>query len=328
MNATFFSTQAVERSYLHRANADRHRLQLLDARLGANSVAMAQGSNAVSVFTVDVVSALMLEQLSKHGVQYLLLRATGSENIDLEAARRLGVRVANIPDYSPHATAEYTVGLVLALCRHLRQAGLQVHANDFSLSELVGFDLYGKTAGVLGVGRIGAAVARILHGFGCTVLGHDVNAEADRTHEDWLKYVPLAELCAQADIITVHTPLTPQTRHLIDDRLLASMKRGVLLVNTGRGGVLDTEAALRALDSGQLGFLGLDVYEGEEGLFFARHCLDRLLDKTFERLLTFPNVLVTGHQAYLTREALTNIADATMACFDAWDQGRPAEFEL
>ncbi len=328
MNATFFSTQAVERSYLHRANADRHQLQLLDARLGPYSVAMAQGSSAVSVFTVDVVSAPLLEELRKHGVRYLLLRATGSENIDLEAAHRLGLRVANIPNYSPHATAEYTVALVLALCRHLRQAGVQVHANNFSLTELVGFDLYGKTVGILGVGRIGAAVARIMHGFGCTVLGHDVNAEADRTHEDWLRYVPLAELCAQADIITVHTPLTAQTHHLIDDQLLASMKRGAMLVNTGRGGVLDTEAALRALDSGQLGYLGLDVYEGEEGLFFARHCLDRLLDKTFERLLTFPNVVVTGHQAYLTREALTNIADATVACFDAWDQGRAAEFEL
>jgi D-lactate dehydrogenase len=328
MNTTFFSTQAVERSYLHQANADRHQLQLLDARLGANSVAMAQGSSAVSVFTVDMVSAPILEQLCKHGVHYLLLRATGSENIDLAAAHRLGVRVANIPDYSPHATAEYTVALVLALCRHLRQAGLQLRANDFSLSDLVGFDLYGKTVGILGVGRIGAAVARILHGFGCIVLGHDVNADEDRLHEDWLRYVPLAELCAQADIITVHTPLTDQTQHLINDQLLAQMKRGVLLINTGRGGVLDTEAALRALETGQLGFLGLDVYEREEGLFFARHCLDQLRDKTFERLLTFPNVLVTGHQAYLTREALTNIADATMACLDAWGQGRAAEYEL
>ena len=217
---------------------------------------------------------------------------------------------------------------MLALCRHLNQAGVQVRANDFSLSELVGFDLYGKTVGVLGVGRVGAAVARILHGFGCIVVGNDVNADEERLHEEWLEYVSLDELCARADIITVHTPLTEQTKHLIDDQLLASMKPGVLLVNTGRGGVLDTAAALRALESGQLGFLGLDVYECEDGLFFGCHCLDQLRDKTFARLLTFRNVLVTGHQGYLTREALTNIADATMACFDAWDQGQTAEYEL
>lgn len=327
MNATVFSTQSFERSFLQQANAGRHHLQVLAAGLGQNTAPLAQGSAAVSVFTTDVVSAPLLAQLWAHGVHYLLLRATGHENVDL-AAHQLGLRVANVPDYSPHATAEYAVALILALCRHLRQADLQVRANDFCLDDLVGFNLHGKTVGILGVGRIGAAVARILHGFGCQVLGCEVLPDAARGQQEGLRYVPLPELCAQADIISVHTPLTEGTRHLINDQLLASMKRGVLLVNTGRGGVLDTKAALRALASGQLGYLGIDVYEAEEGLFFANHALDQLRDKTFAQLLTYKNVLVTGHQGYLTREALTNIADATVACFDAWDQGQAAAHEL
>ena len=328
MNVTIYSTQSFERDSLRLANANRHHLQLLAAGLSANTTPLAQASKAISIFTDDTVSAPVLKQLWSHGVRYLVLRATGHENLDLEAAHRLGMRVANVPDCSPHATAEYAVALILALCRHLRQADLQVRANDFCLDELIGFNLHGKTVGILGVGRIGAAVARILHGFGCNVIGYDVQPNETFRHVEWLQYVTLPELCAQADIITVHTPLNGESKHLINDELLASMKHGVLLVNTGRGGVLDTAAAVRALESGQLGFLGLDVYEGEKGLFFVNHSLDQLRDKTFARLPNFKNVLVTGHQAYLTREALTNIADATVACFDAWEQGLDAKNEL
>ena len=328
MNVTVFSTQPFERDFLQQANADRHHLQLLEVGLGENTVPLAQGSLAVSVFTADEVSGPMLEQLWAHGVRYLLVRATGYSNVDLATAHRLGLRVANVPDFSPHAAAEYTVALILALCRHLRQADSQVRANDFAQDQLIGFNLYGKTVGIVGVGRVGEVEARILHGFGCHLLGVDTQPNDDLRHRYDLEYVALPELCARADIVTVHTPLTPQTQHLIDDHLLTSMKRGVLLVNTGRGGILDTEAALRALDSGQLGYLGLDVYEDEKGLFFANHSLDELRDKTFARLLTFNNVLVTGHQAYLTREALADIADSSVACFDAWDQGLTAEHEL
>ena len=327
MNVTVFSTQPFERDFLHQANADRHHLLLLEAGLGANTVALAQGSLAVSVFTADEVSGSMLEQLWTHGVRFLLVRATGHSNVDLATAHRLGLRVANVPDYSPYATAEYTVALMLALCRHLRQAESQVRANDFAQDRLIGFNLHGKTVGIVGVGRVGEVVARILHGFGCRLLGVDPQPNDDVRQCCDLEYVSLPELCAQADIVTVHTPLTPQTQHLIDDQLLSSMKRGVMLVNTGRGGVLNTEAALRALDSGQLGYLGLDVYEKEKGLFFASHCLDPLRDKTFARLLTYSNAVVTGHQAYLTREALTDIANAAVASFDAWDQGHAAAHE-
>ena len=328
MNVTVFSTQPFERDYLLQANADRHHLQLLEAGLSANTAPLAQGSQAISVFTADDVSAAMLEQLWEHGVRAVLVRATGHGNVDLETAHRLGMRVANVPEFSPYATAEYAVALILTLCRHLRQADQQVRANDFALEKLVGFNLHGKTVGIIGIGRVGEVVAQILHGFGCRLLGHDPQPRPELSQALGLRYVSLPELCAQADIITVHTPLTDETTHLLDEQVLGSMKRGVLLVNTSRGGVLDTAAAIKALESGQLGFLGLDVYEGEDELFFANHSRDPLRDQTFAHLLTLNNVLVTGHQAFLTREALTDIALAVVAAFDAWEQGRPAEHEL
>ncbi|MBC7447440.1 MAG: 2-hydroxyacid dehydrogenase [Hymenobacteraceae bacterium] len=329
MNVTIFSTQAFERGFLQRANGTHHVLQMMDASLTADTAHVARGSLAISVFSPDDGSAPVLERLWAHGVRYVVVRAAGYDNVDLEAARQLGMRVAHVPAYSPYAIAEHTVALTLALCRHLRQADQQLRGNDFRLDQLIGFDLHGKTVGIVGVGRIGEVVAHILHGFGCKLLGVDLNPNADLTARYGMQYVSLPELCAQADIITVHTPLTAQTHHLIDDALLSQMKRGVLLVNTGRGGVLDTAAALRALDSGQLGYLGLDVYEHEKGLFFADHRRHPLPpDEIFARLLTFPNVLVTGHQAYLTHEALTNIAEATLASVDAWENGRPAAHEL
>ncbi|UOQ96504.1 2-hydroxyacid dehydrogenase [Hymenobacter sp. 5317J-9] len=328
MNVTAFSVQHFERGFLQRANQGHHQLTLLDTPLTADTAHLAHGALAVSVFTRDDASAPVLEELAERGVRYLAVRAAGTDHVDLATARRLGLRVANVPDYSPYAVAEHAVTLMLALCRHLRQADQQLRANDFRLDHLIGFDLHGKTVGIMGVGRIGGVVARILHGFGCQLLGHDVQPTPELTAKYGLRYVPLPELCAQADIISVHTPLTAATHHLIDDQLLRRMKRGVMLVNTGRGGVLDTAAALRALKSGQLGYLGLDVYENEQALFFADHSQELLLDDKFARLLTFPNVLLTSHQAYLTREALTNIADATLASLNAWALGHPAEHEL
>ena len=328
MKVTVFSTLAFERPFLEQANAGRHELLFLKASLDAVTVALAQGSEAVCVFAPDDVSAPILEQLRAHGVRHVVVRAAGTDNVDLLAAHRLDLRVANAPEYSPFAVAEHAVLLMLALCRHLRQASQQLRANDFCLDQLVGFDLHGKTVGIVGVGRIGAVMARILHGFGCQLLGVDVQPNPHLTAQYGLRFVTLPDLCAQADIISLHTPLTAQTQHLIDDQLLGQMKPGGLLVNTGRGGVLDTEAALRALDSGQLGYLGLDVYEHEKGLFFGNHSLDQLRDPLYAKLLTYPNVFLTGHQAYLTREALTNIADATVASLDAWAQHQPALHQL
>ena len=328
MKVTVFSTLAFERSLLEHANAGRHQVQFLDNHLDATTTDLAQGSLAVSVFAADNVSAPVLEQLWAHGVRYVAVRAAGTDNVDLAAARRLGLRVANVPDYSPYAIAEHAVALMLALCRHLRQADHQLRANYFRLDQLIGFDLHGKTVGIVGVGRIGAVLARILHGFGCRLLGVDIAPSEELRQRYDLHYVTLPELCAQADVISIHTPLTAQTHHLIDEQTLGSMKRGVLLVNTGRGGVLDTAAALRALDSGQLGYLGLDVYEAEKGLFFGDHTDEKQHDPVFASLLSYSNVLITGHQGYLTREALTHIAKAVVASLDAWAEGKPSAHEL
>ena len=328
MNITVFSTLAFERFFLEQANAGRHQVQFSEARLTAQNASLAQGALAVSVFGSDDLSAPVLAQLWAYGVRYVLVRAAGTDQVDLPAAHRLGLRVAHVPDYSPHAIAEHAVALMLALARHLHQADRQLRANNFCLDKLIGFELHGKTVGIVGVGQIGAVVARILHGFGCRLLGVDMQPDPDLVQRYGLEYVALPALCAQADIVTVHTPLTAQTRHLFEDQVLGSMKPGAMLINTGRGGVLDTAAALRALDSGQLGYLGLDVYEAEEGLFFVDNSHNQMTDKVFARLITFPNVLVTGHQGYLTREALTNIATATVASLDAWALGQPAPHEL
>ena len=328
MNVTVFSTLAFERPFLELANAGRHRMQFYEAGLTDQTAPLAQGALAVSVFGPDDLSAPVLAQLWAHGVRYVLVRAAGTDQVDLPAAHRLGLRVAHVPDYSPHAIAEHAVALMLALSRHLRQADQQLRANDFCLDQLVGFELHGKTVGIVGVGYIGAAVARILHGFGCRLLGVDVQPDPDLARRYGLEYVALPALCAQADVVTVHTPLTTQTRYLFDDQVLGSLKPGAMLINTGRGGVLDTAAALRALDSGRLGYLGLDVYEAEKGLFFANHARDPLRDPVFARLLTFPNVFVTGHQGYLTHEALTSIATAVVASLDEWASGVPADHEL
>ncbi|MFD1470219.1 2-hydroxyacid dehydrogenase [Hymenobacter caeli] len=328
MNVTVFSTLAFERPFLERANAGRHEVRFYEAALTGQTAPLAQGALAVSVFGPDDLSAPVLEQLWAHGVRYVLVRAAGTDQVDLPAAHRLGLRVAHVPDYSPHAIAEHAVALMLALARHLRRADQQLRANDFCLDKLIGFELHNKTVGIVGVGHIGAALAGILHGFGCRLLGEDVQPNPDLARRYGLAYVALPELCARADIISLHTPLTAQTRHLFNDQVLSQMKPGAMLINTGRGGVLDTAAALRALDSGRLGYLGLDVYEAEKGLFFANHTRDPLRDAVFALLLTFPNVLVTGHQGYLTREALTNIAEATVASLDEWASGVPADHEL
>ncbi|WP_223650602.1 2-hydroxyacid dehydrogenase [Hymenobacter psoromatis] len=328
MNVTVFSTMHFERPFLERANAGRHQLHFYEAGVADQTVPLAQGSLAISVSADDDLSALILTQLAAHGVRYVLVRGTGTDQVDLPAAHRLDLRVANVPDYSPHAIAEHAVALMLALARHLRQADQQLRANDFCLDKLIGFELHGKTVGIVGVGHIGAVLAGILHGFGCRLLGEDVRPNDELRRRYDLEYVTLPELCAQADIISLHTPLTARTRHLFDDQVLGQLKPGAMLINTGRGGVLDTAAALRALDSGRLGYLGLDVYEAEKGLFFADHTHDQLRDATFARLLTYANVRVTAHQGYLTREALTSLATAVVASLDEWASSVPAVHEL
>jgi D-lactate dehydrogenase len=328
MTITVFSAYPFERPYLLEAAQGQHEFNFRDEALTLETAAQATGSVAVAVFVNDDASAPVLEQLWALGVRYLLVRSAGYDNVDLPAAHRLGLRVASVPHYSPFAIAEHALALMLSLNRHLRQADAQVRRADFRLDNLVGFDLHGKTVGIIGCGTIGGTLARLLHGFGCRLLGYDVQEHDELTQCYDLEYVPLAVLYAQADVISVHAPLTPATRHLLGAAELAQMKPGVMLINTGRGALLDTQAALAALASGQLGYLGLDVYEYEKGLFFNDHSQQPLHDEVLRQLLAYPNVLITGHQGFLTHEALTNIATASLETLGCWLAGQPAPNEL
>ncbi|OWP61883.1 hydroxyacid dehydrogenase [Hymenobacter amundsenii] len=329
MDITVFSAYAFERPYLTQAAAaDGHELHFVDAPLTLATAGQAASSPAVAIFVNDDASVPVLARLWEVGVRYLLVRAAGHDQVDLLAAHRLGLRVANVPHYSPYAIAEHALALMLALNRQLRQARAQMIRGDFRLDNLVGFDLHGKTVGIVGCGTIGATLAGLLHGFGCRLLGHDIQPDPALTRRYELEYVALDTLCAESDIISLHAPLTPATYHIIDGPRLAQMKRGVMLINTGRGALLDTQAALAALKSGQLGYLGLDVYEHEKGLFFNDHSQQPSQDGLLTQLLACPNVLVTGHQGFLTQEALTNIASTALATLGYWLDGQTPPNEL
>lgn len=328
MNVTIFSAYPFERPYLSEAAQGRFHLRFVSDALTLETAALAQGSTAVAVFVNDDASAPVLERLAAGGVRYLLVRAAGHDQVDLAAAHRLGLRVANVPNYSPFAIAEHALALMLALNRHLLRSDAQVRRADFRLDNLVGFNLHGKTVGIVGCGTIGGTLAGLLHGFGCRLLCTDVLEDETLRQRYGLEYVSLDTLCQFSDVISVHAPLTPLTRHLLNAAQLAKMKRGVMLVNTSRGAILDTEAALAALDAGQLGYLGLDVYEHEKGLFFNDRSTQPLQDNLLNRLLSRPNVLITGHQGFLTREALTSIATASLVTLDEWLAGRRPDNEL
>ncbi|MBD2715540.1 2-hydroxyacid dehydrogenase [Microvirga sp. STR05] len=328
MHVTVYSARNYEWPFLQQAAAFKHTLHLRAEPLSLNSADRARGSEAVAIFANDDASAPVLAHLAELGVRYVAVRGAGYDQVDVAAAHRLGLRVANVPDYSPYAVAEHAVALMLALSRQLWRSQQQMRRHDFRLDHLVGFNLHGKTVGIVGCGRIGGALASILHGFGCQLLGHDVDPNPELSTRYGLRYLPLPELCAEADIISLHAPLTPATHYLFGAALLAHCKPGAVLINTGRGGLLDTQAALAALRSGRLGYLGLDVYEYEKGIFFENHAPEPLKDALLAELLVQSNVLVTGHQAFLTREALTTIATGTTSSLDAWEQGRAADHEI
>ncbi|MCR5889516.1 2-hydroxyacid dehydrogenase [Hymenobacter sp. J193] len=328
MKTTVFSTKPFEQAYLSEALGPGHPLRFIEANLSTETAALARGSEAVAIFSTDDASAPVLDALHAQGVRFISIRATGHDQVDLPHAQALGLRVANVPEYSPYAIAEHALALMLALNRRLIQADRQLRAYDFRLDELIGFDLHGKTVGIIGLGHIGGIVAGILSGFGCRLLGYDPLPNPELTVRHGLTYTTLDHLCAEADIITLHAPMTPHAPYLIDAPRLAQMKKGVMLINTSRGAELDTAAALDALDSGQLGYLGLDVYEHEKALFFRDHSRRPPVDALFARLLSYPNVLVTGHQAFLTREALQNIAATTRQNLDSWAAGQALATEL
>jgi D-lactate dehydrogenase len=328
MDVAVFSTKPYDRHFLEAANAAAgHRLRYLEPRLTPETAVLADGAGAVCAFVNDELDRAALRDLAGRGVRLVALRCAGFNNVDLAVARALGLTVARVPAYSPHAVAEHTLALILALNRKTHRAFNRVREGNFALDGLLGFDLHGRTAGIVGTGQIGALVARILHGFGCRLLAHD--PRPDPVCEALgARYVDLPELLGAADIVTLHCPLTPRTRHLIDAEALRRAKPGVMLINTGRGALVDTRAVIDGLKSGRVGHLGLDVYEEEADLFFEDLSQRAIRDDVFARLLTFPNVLVTGHQGFFTREALENIAETTLANISAFESGGRALHEV
>jgi D-lactate dehydrogenase len=329
MHIAMFDTHRYERESFDRANASfRHAIDYFEARLARDTAALARGHEAVCSFVNDRVDEPTIEVLRQVGVRLIALRSAGFNHVDLAAAARAGLPVVRVPEYSPYAVAEHAAALVLVLNRKVHRSYARVREWNFSLDGLVGFDLHGKTVGVVGTGRIGQVAARIFRGFGCRVLAFDLRPDASFASELAVEYVGLPELYRRSDIVTLHVPLTPDTHHMVDAAALAAMKPGGMIINTGRGALIDSKALLGALKSGHLGAAGLDVYEEEEGVFFEDLSNRVLQDDVLARLLTFPNVLITSHQAFLTREALSSIAATTLENVARFERGEPLRNEV
>jgi D-lactate dehydrogenase len=318
-----FSAKSYDRDSLAEANrraGGAHELVFLEARLARETASLGAGFPAVCAFVNDRLDAGVLATLGAGRTRLVALRCAGFNNVDLEAARRLGLTVARVPAYSPHAVAEHTLALILTVDRKIHRAVARVRDGNFALEGLLGVELHGRTVGIVGTGKIGATLARLLSGFGVTLLATDVAPNADCLALG-VRYVALEELLASSDVVTLHCPLLPETRHLIDARRLALMRAGALLVNTSRGALIDTSAVIEALKARHLRGVAIDVYEEEDRLFFEDHSAEILQDDTFARLLTFPNVVVTGHQAFFTETALSDIARATLENLTLFERG-------
>jgi len=312
MKIAVFSTKPYDRSYLDAANQTiGHELTYFEARLDKDTVLLAQGFPCVCVFVNDVVDAHVLLELKAGGTSLIALRSAGFNHVDLKAAHQLGLSIVRVPAYSPHAVAEHTVALLMALNRKTHRAYNRVREGNFSLDGLLGFDLYGLTVGIVGTGQIGQVTARIFNGFGCKLLGYDLYPN-ETCRALGMEYIELDDLFRRSDIVTLHAPLTPETYHLIDSDSIGLMKRGVTILNTSRGALIDAQAVLAGLKTGKISHLGLDVYEEEGDLFFEDLSNQIIQDDVFARLLTMPNVLITGHQGFFTGKALANIARTTL----------------
>jgi D-lactate dehydrogenase len=328
MKATVYSISSYEKPYFD-PNGEKggisfflHKEPLTEA-----SVSLAEGSDAVVVFANDLVNAGVLKKLHELGIKFIATRSMGMDHIDLEKAKELGIKVANVPHYSPHSVAEHSVALMLSLNRRLNLANQKVREHDFELDGLVGFDMHGKTVGLLGAGEIGEVSVKILSGFGCKILIYDLEENKELIDKYQVKYESIEEVCKKSDIISIHAPLTKETKHLIDKEKISWMKKGVMLINTARGAICKTEALINGLKEGKIGYLGMDVYEHEKGLFFEDHSNEIIQDDLFIRLMGFKNVLITAHQAFLTQEAIKENMEATIQNLEDWAAGKEPENE-
>ncbi|MFD2935729.1 2-hydroxyacid dehydrogenase [Spirosoma flavum] len=322
MKIAFFSCHPYEQPFLEAANSNhRHQLTFLSQQLTPETVPLAAGHQAICVFVNDQLTRPTLQALADQGIRLVALRCTGYNQVDVPTAQQLGIRVLRVPTYSPHAVAEHAVALLMSLNRKTYLAYERTKQNNFTLDGLMGFDLYGKRVGVIGTGKIGAAFSRIMLGFGCHVVAYD-KMQSAVLQQLGVEYLPVNELLAKVDVLSLHCPLTPETHHLIDASALALMKPGAYLINTSRGGLLDTPAVLEALQSGHLGALGIDVYELEDDFFFADWSDKYLPDADLNALTHLPNVLVTSHQGFFTQEAMEQIAHTTLNNLTYLEQGQ------
>ncbi len=321
MKVAFFDTHKFERNIFQKENEKfNHEIIFFETRLIEQTTNLCVGYPCVCAFVNDRLDSKTLRVISASGTRLIALRSAGFSHVDMESAHDLGLRVVYVPEYSPHAVAEHAVALILSLNRKIHRAYTRVREGNFSLDGLVGFDLYKKTVGVVGTGRIGSVMTNILNGFGCQILAYDL-VQNPALAAAGVQYVSLDELLRKSDIISLHVPLTPETRYILDSKALSLTKPGVMLINTGRGALIDTRALIQYLKSGHVGYAGLDVYEEEEGIFFENLSDQILQDDQLARLLTFPNVLLTSHQAFLTEEALGNIAKTTLQNIAEFENG-------
>jgi len=322
LKIAFFDNKPYTEKTFIEQNQDKYALKFYGARLNLDTVSLAAGFKVVCAFVNDRIDAPVIEELGQLGIEMIAMRCAGYNNVDLEACKTAGISVARVPAYSPYAVAEHAVALMMGLNRHISRANNRIREGNFSLNGLVGFDMHGKTAGVIGTGKIGKCAIDILLGFGCKVVAFDKYQDDTLNKRDGFRYVELDTLFAESDIITLHAPLTPETNHLINAENIAKMKPGVMIINTGRGALIDTQALINGLVSGQIGSAGLDVYEEESAYFFEDRSDSVIADETLARLTTFNNVLVTSHMAFLTNEALYNIAQTTLENIAEYEDGK------
>jgi D-lactate dehydrogenase len=320
MKTLVYSIHGFDKPFLERAAKNKHELIFSELPLQETSANLAKGFEAVALFTSDKANEEVLDILHKNGVRFIALRSVGYDHVDIKKAKQLNIKVANVPAYSPYAIAEHAVTLLLTLNRNILLSQELIKKNDFRLDKLVGFDLHGKTIGIVGTGKIGAAFAKIMHGFGCELIGYDICENKELISQTKITYTSLEELCKSSDVISVNCPLNSVTKYMFNKNVFGQMKRGVLFINTARGGIVNTHDLMAALDDGIVAAAGLDVYENEKQIFFYDHSSSKIKDELFETLRSYPNVLITGHQAFLTHEALQGIADTTITNLSDWTQ--------
>ncbi|MFO7869771.1 MAG: 2-hydroxyacid dehydrogenase [Bacteroidales bacterium] len=320
MKIALFSAQSYDKEYFAQHNEEyAHEITFFDAPLDNKTTPLTKGYGAVCVFVNDNMNAQTIEEIATNGVRIIALRCAGFNNVDLEAAQKHNITVVRVPAYSPHAVAEHAIALLFTLNRKTHKAYNRIRESNFSLEKLIGFDVHGKTVGVIGTGNIGKIFAEIIKGFGCRVLLYDIYP-SDELQEKGFEYVSLETLCEESDIISLHCPLNDSTKHIIHAKSFNIMKQGVYIINTSRGGLINSKDAIEALKSGKLGALGIDVYEQEENLFFRDLSESIIQDDIIARLTTFPNVLITSHQGFFTQEALTEIAQTTLSNIRNFEQ--------